>query len=99
MVHSGSTSRLRWRISAALCWDGGARRLKAGMEGAVRLLAQTQRAQWLQAGTEEVGVAPRCDRKTLADSGWRKFGCSKTGTVGALRLLSGKEGCQRLGKG
>ena len=33
----------------------GAQRLKAGIEGAGRLLAKTERAQWLHAGTDKVG--------------------------------------------
>ena len=70
------------------------------MEGAGWLLIMTERAQWLQAGTEEVERLHEVTEKiVLFRLGKRKFGCYMTVTEGAHRLLAGKEGCQRLSKG
>ena len=52
---------------------GGARRLKAGMEGSGRLLAETEIAQWLQAVTDEVGrLHAVTERKRLIQVGTKE---------------------------
>ena len=74
--------------------------MRPWVEGAGRLLAKTERSQWLQAETEDIGrLHAVTERNRLIQVETGKFGCSKTVRERVLRLLARKEGCQRLGKG